>query len=117
MSDMNDMMDDLFRDAEKDNIDDVIKSKTFAEKVIDKVEDEFTGFSEEHKSRQKERADLREKMAKLRKDINRCKNIKVPSKLHLNKGVAEKRAKLKAKLDFCKLRLDEIDAEEQGPGA
>ncbi len=103
----------LFNEAEKDaEKNDIIISDTISQKIITAAEKEFKGYSEEQQSRVEEIKELNQAIKELTSRLKRCKNIKNIRLVHLNKQRSKKRNELKKKIEFCKLRLREIDVEE-----
>ncbi len=86
--------------------------KTRSEKIVQLAEQEFRGFSEEHKSRQQERKKIQEKLKTLRKKLRRTRNIRNSRLSEVNAKQAAKRAAVKKEMDILRMRLQEIDLEE-----
>ncbi len=85
--------------------------KSQGEKVVQKAEQEFRGFSEEHKSRQQEMKDIRAELKKLKRKFRRFKNVRNSRLVEVNKRRSEKRAEIKKKIEILGMRMQEIKLE------
>jgi len=89
--------------------------KTREEKVMENVEQEFTGFSEERRSRQKEKTQIYDQIRVLRKKLRRFRNLRNSRQRHVNEQRAKKRAEFRQEMERLKVRLQEIEDEESPP--
>ena len=94
------------------------REEDIIEKVIADSKEEFTGFSEEHRSRIAEVKELNERIKTLTSDLNKNRNIKSSRPAHrkLNGERAKKRKNIKCEIDKCRLRLKEIEEETRPLG-
>lgn len=104
-------------DAAFEMLDAKLTPKNNADKIVERSESEFRGYSLEEKSRQKEIETLKEKIASLQHKIKKNPNIKNPRLVELNNKRAQKRKELKSKIEALKIRLEEIQEERQGTTA
>lgn len=89
-----------------------------SDKILIYVESEFVDggiTTEEEKSRLSEEESIRNKKKLLQDKLFKYRNVKNPKLQHVNKQRAEKRKEIKREIVVCDLRLQEIDAERQGP--
>ncbi|RLI44936.1 hypothetical protein DRO61_11525, partial [Candidatus Bathyarchaeota archaeon] len=92
--------------------------KDIIEKVIADSKEEFTGYSEEHRSRIAEIKELNGRVKTLTSDLSKNRNIKSSRPAHrkLNDERAKKRKNIKCEIDKCRLRLKEIEEETRPLG-
>lgn len=88
------------------------EEKTFGEKFLERVEEDFEGVTPEALSRKEEREEIREKIKELELKIRKTPNVKNIRLSSINKERSEKRKKYKREIDLLKLRLEEIASEE-----
>ena len=88
------------------------------EKVIADSKEEFTGFSEEHRSRMVEIKELNERIKILTSNLSKNRNIKSSRPVHrkINDERSKKRKNIKCEIDKCRLRLKEIEEETRPLG-
>ena len=105
-------MDDLFGELVKE-IEKEEAPENSADKFVARIEDEFIGgATPEQEDRQDERDNIEKKLAKYRRDLRGCKNIKNHRRTDANAKIGERRAKIKKKIEILELRLREIKLEE-----
>lgn len=103
-------IDKLFEEAlQENNIS--LEPLTLAEKVVQRAEEEFRGYSGEEKSRRDEEEEIRDCIKILEGRLLKNKNIKNHKLVHLNAKRSEKRKEIKKKIIFLQLRLQEINDE------
>ena len=90
------------------------KPPSYADKIIEDIEADFTDMSTANREREKEKKTLQDRLATLKARLNKTKNIKNPSKIALNTEQAKKRAAIKKEMEEIKDKLANIEAEEQG---
>jgi hypothetical protein len=88
--------------------------RSVAQKAIDEAEREFLGHSAAVESRIAEKAELEQKISKLRRELQQCANVKNIRLAHVNAERAKKRKKIRADIALCQLRLADIAEEEKG---
>ena len=109
-----DELEELFEKAINENIK---KHVSFADSVIMQAEEEFKGYnnlSEAQLSRNKEKIKSNEKIKLLRRKLHRYRNVKNTKLSNINKKCSEKRKNIKIEIESHKLKLQEIENEEQG---
>lgn len=107
-------IEELFNE-EIDNIEyeeDHAKSR-IVKKVEDEVNAQFGDLSPEIKDELDEIANLKAKLKELRSKMNKLKNYRVPSLLHKNAELAEKRRLIKQEIANIQLRFEEINAQRK----
>ncbi len=109
---MNNEYDLLFKQVQLENN---ITKKTIADKIIEQTESEFKGLSQEQKERDLEKKDIVKKIKRLTSLLKKYRNIKNHRLRHLNTERSKKRREIKRKLEFCRMRLQEITIEESPP--
>lgn len=104
-------MEELFKNAVYEHSEETI----YVDRLVENVEQQFKGFSLEQRERKKERDEMNEKIKKLTSALSKLKNVKNPRLRKINEERSKKRLKIKAEIEVCKLRLREIDEEENVP--
>lgn len=99
----------MFRDLEKESTN---NSTSVAEMIIKGVEAKFRGTPEQV-SREEEREEIRNEIKSYTSQLHKYKNIRNPRATIANQKRKEMRDKLRKKIELCKLRLKEIDMEEE----
>jgi hypothetical protein len=102
--------DDLFDQLVRDHV----KPPSYADKIVEDIEADFTDMSTANREREKEKKTLQDRLVALKARLNKTKNIKNPSKAALNTEQAKKRAAIKKEIEEIKDKLANIEAEEQG---
>lgn len=86
-------------------------------KVISRTEEEYKQFqtqqiqTQEEDSRLAEEKEIKRRLARLRKQLNRARNVKNPGKNKVNEQRSKRRKKLRKEICMCTIRLREIEDE------
>lgn len=79
--------------------------------IQEDVAREFGVLTDEDISRQSEIDDIKNEISELNIQISKYKNIKNPKMKEINERRSKKRKEITKKINFLKLRLDEIEEE------
>ncbi len=89
-----------------------VKPQSIYEKIITEVAEEFSGGSAKVKSRNKDKDEIKVKIAKLKRTLNKTRNIRNYRLRSANKTRADKRASLNAQITDLERKLKDLDLEE-----
>lgn len=99
----------LFNDAIKGN-----ERKTFADKIVDEIEDTYKNLSEDVKSRKLEKEKIESQIKTLNKRLQKTKNVKNIKHTKDNTEKSTKRKQIKKQIEQLKDQLEGIEIEESG---
>jgi len=79
--------------------------------IQDDVAKEFGVLTDEDSSRQSEIENIKDQLLELNKQLSKYRNIKNPKMKEFNEKRSKKRKEINKKINFLKLRLEEIESE------
>ena len=88
-----------------------IKPRSDYDKIVTEVAEEFSGGSAKTKSRNKEIAEIKVKIGKLKRSLKKNRNIRNHRLQSANKKRADKRASLNTQIKVLEQTLKELDME------
>lgn len=93
---------------------DVCDESNYADRITATIEKEFKSMGLEKKEREDEKKALEQELIALKKDYRKCKNIRNTKMAKANQSNAAKRKIIREKMEYVKMRLEEIGDEEKG---
>ena len=119
MEDLSEDDEDLFQNLEKSYDKPEDSSKTIAEKIVEQTEHEFkSGFCDNEeisRDRQNEKNKINQELKKLSSSIHKYNNVRKSRLRAVNLERSKKRKEFRQRIEFLKLRLREINIEEEDP--
>ena len=101
----------LFDELQKKEQNSHVKPQSNYEKIITEVAEEFSGGSAKVKSRNKEKDEIKVKIAKLKRNLKKTRNTRNYRLRSANKNRADKRASLNAQITALEQTLKDLDLE------
>lgn len=103
-------LDECLKEVKNDNTQ--YHFESLAERIINEVDYDFRhGGTEEKKQRDQEIKQLKEDIAKLKRELNSLGNCKNHKKTEINNKLAVRRQKLRKEIKQRQVRLQEIEIE------
>lgn len=84
------------------------------DRIIRDTKEEFVRNDDIEGERRKDEEKIQEKIKEYTKALKKCKNIPNAKAKAANQRIADKRTKLRKKIEHCKLQLQMIDEERGG---
>ena len=104
------LFDDLVK--KEDGCQQNIKPRSDYDKIVTEVAEEFSGGSAKTKSRNKEIAEIKVKIGKLKRSLKKNRNIRNHRLQSANKKRADKRASLNTQIKVLEQTLKDLDMEK-----
>lgn len=101
-------MESIFEQALDDEADHEVN------RIIRDTRDEFVYNEDIEGERKKDEEAIHAKIKKYTKELKKCKNIPNVKAKAVNQRIAERRVKIRKKIEYCKLQLQMIDEERSG---